>query len=75
MKHAPLKDLTYLGGWKSAATVVDVYQRPDTATMRQALAERRPVGAARAMQIDTKIDTNGPPQHHAPSADRIANDA
>jgi hypothetical protein len=43
MKHAPLKDLAYLGGWKSAATLVDVYQRPDDKTMDQALATRRAV--------------------------------
>ena len=45
MKHAPLKDLAYLGGWKSVATVVDVYQRPDDRTMDQALAARRAVSA------------------------------
>lgn len=44
MKHAPLRDLAYLGGWKSVSTVVEVYQRPDAATMQRALAARRPVG-------------------------------
>jgi len=43
MKHAPLRDLAYLGGWKSVATVVEVYQRPDAETMQRALAARRPV--------------------------------
>jgi hypothetical protein len=44
MKHAPLKDLCYLGGWKSAATVVNVYQQPDADTMRSALDSRRKLG-------------------------------
>lgn len=43
MKHAPLKDLCYLGGWKSAATVINVYQQPDTETMRAALDARRAI--------------------------------
>lgn len=41
MKHAPLKDLCYLGGWKSAATVINVYQQPDAETMQSALDARR----------------------------------
>jgi integrase len=43
MKHAPLKDLCYLGGWKSAATVINVYQQPDAETMQAALNARRTV--------------------------------
>ncbi len=61
MKHAPLKDLAYLGGWKSVATVVDIYQRPDAVTMQRALAARRPVE-----QVDSgdgPIDTTN--RHHA----------
>jgi len=46
MKHAPLRDLAYLGGWKSVSTVVEVYQQPDDATMREALESRRPIEAA-----------------------------
>jgi integrase len=46
LKHAPLRDLAYLGGWKSVATVVNVYQQPDEATMAQALATRRALKAA-----------------------------
>lgn len=46
MKHAPLRDLAYLGGWKSAATVVNVYQQPDDATMKSASATRRPLIAS-----------------------------
>jgi integrase len=49
MKHAPLRDLAYLGGWKSVSTVVEVYQQPDDATMRAALEARRPI-EARAQQ-------------------------
>jgi hypothetical protein len=40
MKHAPLKDLCALGGWKSAQTVLTCYQRADTVSMQQALAAR-----------------------------------
>jgi hypothetical protein len=43
MKHAPLKDLCYLGGWKSAATVINVYQQPDAEIMQAALNARRTV--------------------------------
>ncbi|HJR16223.1 MAG TPA: hypothetical protein VJ808_05155 [Gemmatimonadales bacterium] len=41
MKHAPLKDLCALGGWKSRQTVLTCYQRADSASMQQALAARR----------------------------------
>lgn len=59
MKHAPLKDLCHLGGWKNVQTVVQVYQQPDDATLTEALAQRRLYGAAvrRAAPIDTTIDT------------------
>ena len=40
MKHVPLVDLCYLGGWKDPQTVLTCYQRPDERTMRQALASR-----------------------------------
>jgi integrase len=40
MKHVPLVDLCYLGGWKDPQTVLKCYQRPDERTMRQALASR-----------------------------------
>ena len=48
MKHTPLKDLCYLGGWKDPQTVLRCYQRPDEATMREALARRRPLDAGQA---------------------------
>ena len=38
MKHAPLKDLCALGGWKSPQTVLTCYQRADAVSMQQALA-------------------------------------
>jgi len=41
LKHVPLKDLCYLGGWKEPQTVLRCYQRPDETTMREALAGRR----------------------------------
>jgi hypothetical protein len=46
MKHTPLKDLCVLGGWKSSATVVNIYQDGDEATQRKAMASRRMAQAA-----------------------------
>jgi integrase len=43
MKDTPLKDLAYLGGWKSPQTLLTVYQQPDEETQRAALAKRRSV--------------------------------
>jgi integrase len=43
LKHVPLKDLCYLGGWKDPQTVLKCYQRPDETTMREALASRKPL--------------------------------
>jgi len=56
MKHAPLRDLAHLGGWKSVSTVVEVYQRPDRETMQRASA-RRPItdGGASGVQLGTEI--------------------
>jgi integrase len=45
LKGAPLRDLMDLGGWKAPQTVVQVYQRPDQNTMREALSSRRPLQA------------------------------
>jgi integrase len=36
----PMADLCYLGGWKSALTVMTVYQQPDQVTMQTALGKR-----------------------------------
>jgi hypothetical protein len=41
LKHVPLKDLCYLGGWKEPQTVLRCYQQPDPVTMREALASRK----------------------------------
>jgi integrase len=41
MKDTPLKDLCYMGGWKSPQTVLQCYQQPDESTMLTALANRR----------------------------------
>jgi integrase len=46
LKHVPLKDLCYLGGWKEPQTVLKCYQRADADTMKQALATRKPLQAA-----------------------------
>ena len=45
LKHTPLKDLCYLGGWKEPQTVPKCYQRPDESTMREALEGRKPLKA------------------------------
>ena len=37
LKHVPLADLAYLGGWQSAQTILKWYQQPDDATLRSAL--------------------------------------
>jgi len=37
----PLKELCALGGWKTAKTVLECYQRPDTGQLRTALEARR----------------------------------
>jgi integrase len=42
----PVADLAHLGGWKSAMTVITVYQQPDETTMRGALARREERRAA-----------------------------
>jgi integrase len=41
LKGTPIKDLCALGGWKDPKTILEHYQRPDSATMRQALEHRR----------------------------------
>jgi len=46
LKHLPLKDLCYLGGWKDPKTLLTCYQQPDEDIMRQALAARRPFGVS-----------------------------
>lgn len=38
------------GGWKSAATVVDIYERSDAGLIHRALATRRP--ASRAVDVE-----------------------
>lgn len=36
-----LRDLAYMGGWKSPVTLLTVYQQPDLELQREALASRR----------------------------------
>jgi hypothetical protein len=50
LKEVPLPDLCALGGWKDAKTLLTCYQAPDEATMRSALATRRPVGPSAGAQ-------------------------
>jgi integrase len=42
-KHAPLRDVAYLGGWKDTKTLLTCYQAPDEESQRAALAARQPV--------------------------------
>ena len=42
----PLKVLCDLGGWKTAQTVLQCYQRPDEDRLRKALEAYREVGSA-----------------------------
>ena len=43
LMHQPLKVLCELGGWKTAKTVLQCYQRADEGQLREALANRRRV--------------------------------
>ena len=45
LKHAPLADLCALGGWKDSTTVLTCYMKPDEATQRRALDDRRELRA------------------------------
>lgn len=47
LKAVPLPDLQHLGGWKTHRTILDCYQQPDEATMRQGLESRTPVRSGR----------------------------
>jgi hypothetical protein len=49
MKDTPLKDLCHLGGWKEPQTILKCYQRADEQTMREGLAQRKPLGEASAV--------------------------
>jgi integrase len=40
LKAIPLGDLAYLGGWRSAQTILKCYQQPDDQTLRSALHRR-----------------------------------
>jgi integrase len=63
MKHLPLKDLCYLGGWKDPKTLLTCYQQPDEEAMREALRTRRPFGvsvvAIRGSSMATIADCTG----------------
>ena len=41
-----MRDLLYLGGWKSPQTLLSVYQQPDEATQRDTLANRKALRSA-----------------------------
>lgn len=50
-RRAPLRDLQDLGGWKSAATLLNVYLRADEDAQREVLAERTKRAAAGSAAI------------------------
>jgi hypothetical protein len=60
----PLADLAHLGGWKSAMTVITVYQQPDETTMRRAGLGKARRAPSRGWQIDREstapIDSRPP---------------
>ncbi len=46
MKSTNLRDLAYMGGWKSPQTVLTVYQQPEIEVQREALASRKKLRVA-----------------------------
>ena len=46
MKSTNLRDLAYMGGWKSPQTVLTVYQQPEMEVQREALASRKKLRVA-----------------------------
>ena len=46
LMELPLKVLCDLGGWKTAETVLQCYQRPEEDRLRKAIEEYRGVGSA-----------------------------
>ena len=47
LKNVPLKDLSELGGWKNAETILKRYQWPDTETQCEALRARQAIRRAK----------------------------
>jgi integrase len=43
MRHLPLQDVMYLGGWTDPTCLQTLYQKPDRADLYQALTDARPV--------------------------------
>ena len=43
MQNTPLTDLSEMGGWRNAKTILKCYQWPDTETQREALRNRKPI--------------------------------
>ena len=62
LKHVPLSDLAYLGGWQSAQTILKCYQQPDDATLRSALKGRGKLTTEglEATQWTPRMDTTTP---------------
>jgi integrase len=70
LKHAPLRDLSYLGGWKQPQTVVTCYQMPDEESQRAALALR-----GRLAPEGVVLPNRHSESTHPPSEERKTNPA
>lgn len=69
MTETPLEDLAYVGGRKSAQTLLSCYQLPDVATQRRALPRRRQLrGPGEDGNFDTSIRHLRAPEQDASTA-------
>ena len=63
LKDLPLRDLSYLGGWKDPKTLLTCYQQPDEHVMRRGLEQRRTfvesVVSVRPISMDTSANCMG----------------
>jgi integrase len=77
LKGVPLRDLAHLGGWKSPATILKCYQKPDDATMRDALASRGTLTGEGMVSVERtpRMDTTRQkaPKTEKPAGRRSAN--
>lgn len=61
LKHVPLTDLAFLGGWQSAQTILKCYQQPDDVTLRSAIRTRGTltVSGLEPAERTPRMDTTG----------------
>lgn len=62
LKHVPLPDVAFLGGWQSAQTILKCYQQPDDVTLRSAITRRGTLTAdgLDVAQRTPRMDTTTP---------------